>query len=121
MQSLLGELIILFQEIWTKKKKKRREGPCIVDRVPFSEKSFSFDEKLSMEHPLLYKLVIKKKKKKEQFVMCTYTHDKESNFHFCQRLISVVVSRGYDVRDIPWVSSEKKFHCVAQNGENLDK
>lgn len=26
---------------------------CIVDRVPFSEKSFSFDEKLSMEHPLL--------------------------------------------------------------------
>lgn len=47
-----------------KKKKKRREGPCIVDRVPFSEKSFSFDEKLSMEHPLLYKLVIKKKKKK---------------------------------------------------------
>lgn len=47
-----------------KKKKKRREGPCIVDRVPFSEKSFSFDEKLSMEHPLLYKLVIKKKKKR---------------------------------------------------------
>ena len=36
-----------------KKKKERNEEMCIVDRVPFSEKSFSFDEKLSMEHPLL--------------------------------------------------------------------
>lgn len=69
---MLGELIILFQEIWTKKKKKRREGPCIVDRVPFSEKSFSFDEKLSMEHPLLYKLVIKKKKKKRNNSLCVH-------------------------------------------------
>lgn len=28
--------------------------------------------------------------------MCTYTRDKESNFHFCRRLISLE-TRGYDV------------------------
>lgn len=93
-----------FPERYGKKKKretKRRVDvycwPCSIFRKIFLFRREAFNgTSVAFTSSLLTK---KKKKEKRNNSLCAHiTRDKESNFHFCQRLISLVVaSRGYDV------------------------
>lgn len=89
-------------ERYGKKKKKRETKRCVLLTVFHFQKNLSLSTRsFQWNIRCFYKLVINKKKKKEKRnnSLCAHiTRDKESNFHFCQRLISLVVaSRGYDV------------------------
>lgn len=88
-------------ERYGKKKKKRETKRCVLLTVFHFQKNLSLSTRsFQWNIRCFYKLVInKKKKEKRNNSLCAHiTRDKESNFHFCQRLISLVVaSRGYDV------------------------
>lgn len=114
-----------FPERYGKKKKretKRRVDvycwPCSIFRKIFLFRREAFNgTSVAFTSSLLTK---KKKRKKEQFVMCTYNAWQRIQFSL---LSTIDLSRCREPRlwCIPWVSSEKNFTVVVENGENPDK